>query len=101
MRPRRPLARGGIAGNSLPPRGRDGAVALGQGLKGGCTQDLGRAAIEFVAGLFEQGFRQAHPTVVVGLENEGQLPDQVCAESMPALLVGEVRAPAVMHRGAA
>jgi len=48
-------------GQFLGTLGQDGAVALAQGLAGGCAQNLGLAAIDFVAGLLQQGFQQARP----------------------------------------
>lgn len=56
-------------GQFLGTLGQDGAVVLAQGLAGGCAQDLALAAIDLVAGLLQQGFEQARPAVVVGLDN--------------------------------
>ena len=55
-------------GQFLGALGQDGAVALAQGLAGGCAQDFCLAAIDFLAGLLQQGFQQARPAVVVGLD---------------------------------
>jgi len=67
------LAAGWDGGQFLGALGQDGAVALEQVLAGGCAQDLVLAAIDFPAGLLQQGFQQARPAVVVGIDKEGQL----------------------------
>ena len=67
----------------------------------GLGQCFGGAPVDAVAGLVQQPFHQACPTEAVGLEEEGQFPEQVAAaQLMPALVVGEVRRPAVMDQRA-
>ena len=97
-----PLAARRDFGQFLGALGQDGAVAHAQGLECGFAHDLALAAIDLVASLLQQGFEQARPAVVVGLDNEAQFAQQLApAELVPAFLVAEVGGPAVMHQRAA
>ena len=81
--------------------GQDGPISLAHGQALGLGQDLGRAPVDPVAGLAQQLLHQAGPAEAVGLDDEGQFAQKVrTAQLMPALVIGEVRRPAVVNQRA-
>ena len=81
--------------------GRDGAVSLAYGPVFFLAQGLVIASVEPVAGLLEQFLHQARPAETVGLDDEGQFPEQMgTANRVLAVFAGETGFSAVMDQHA-
>ena len=70
------------------PLGEDGAVALLYGLVFVLAQRLVVALGDFVAGTEEQAFHALGPSVVVGVDDEGELAKEVRAEMLHSTSLG-------------
>jgi hypothetical protein len=82
--------------------GEEIAVALAQVLVLGLRELFAFALGYQDAGLLEQALDVRRPAVGVGLDDEGQLAQQMrAAQAVAAVIVGEIRGPAVMDDGPA
>ena len=65
----------------------------------GLAQNPGLALVDLVADLAQQLLHQAHPTVIVGVDDKGEIPKEMRpAYLMPAQVVCKVWYPAIMDQ---
>ena len=99
--PALPLRARRDVGQFLAALGQVGPVPLAHGQTFGLGQDLGVALVDPVAGLAQQALHQARPAEAVGLDDEGNLAEEVrFAQLVPAPVAGEEIRPAVVDQDA-